>query len=89
MGFFGPNIKRLQSQRNVEGLIRALDYNKEASVRQAATMALGELKDPRAVEPLIAALKDSDKNVRWEAANALGEIKDPRSVELLMVRSQG
>jgi HEAT repeat protein len=44
--------------------------------------ALGEIKDPRAVEPLIAALKD--KGVCAAAAYALGEIKDPRAVEPLI-----
>jgi HEAT repeat protein len=41
--------------------------------------ALGEIRDPRAVEPLIGILKDEDNEVRWEAALALGEIADPRA----------
>jgi hypothetical protein len=46
---------------------------------------LGDIKDPRAVEPLIAALKDTDSHVRFDAAWALGQIKDPRAVEPLIV----
>ena len=54
-------------------------------IRWYAASALGEIKDPRAVEPLIATLKN-DKNgyVRAMAAWALGEIKDPRAVEPLI-----
>ena len=51
-----------------------------ASVRQDAAKELGWTKDRRAVEPLIAALKDRDCRVRYEAMKALGEIKDPRAV---------
>lgn len=42
----------------------------------AAASALGEIGDPRAVEPLIAALRDRDWGVRGEAAKALEKI-DP------------
>jgi len=49
-----------------------------------AAEALGKIKDPSAVEPLIAALKDEDPGVRWDAANAPGEIGDTRAVEPLI-----
>ena len=70
----------------MEPLIAALKDkdSKDSDVRQAAAEALGEIKDPRAVEPLIAALKDEDSDVRAAAAYALGEIKDPRAVEPLI-----
>jgi hypothetical protein len=45
---------------------------------------LGEIKAPRAVEPLIATLYDTDSGVRLRVAWALGEIKDPRAVERLI-----
>ena len=47
------------------------------NVRQGAAGALGEIKDPSAVEPLIAALKDTDSRVRRVAAEALGEYQRP------------
>jgi HEAT repeat protein len=53
-------------------------------VRAAAAYALGQIGDPRAVEPLIAALGDESSDVRQDAAYALGEIKDPRAVEPLI-----
>jgi HEAT repeat protein len=45
---------------------------------------LGEIKDTRAVEPLIAALKDNNSTVRWSAAEALGKIKDVRAIAPLI-----
>jgi len=56
--------------------------NKEA--RRRAVEKLGESKDPRAVEALIAALKDEDTYVSWKAAKALGEIGDGRAIEPLV-----
>lgn len=38
----------------------------------------------RAVEPLIAALKNEDPNIRGIAARILGEIKNPLAVEPLI-----
>jgi hypothetical protein len=55
----------------VEPLIAALK-DENSDVRQAAAKALGKIGDPRAVEPLIAALKDKD--VRKAAAEALGRL---------------
>ena len=53
-------------------------------MRDAAAEALGEIGDARAVEPLIAALKDGDWDVRQFAAKALGKIGDARAVEPLI-----
>ena len=53
-------------------------------MREAAAKALGAIGDARAVEPLIAALKDENKYVSQAAAKALGKIKDPRPVEPLI-----
>jgi HEAT repeat protein len=39
-----------------------------------AAEALGNIKAPRAVEPLLAVLKDTDPGVRRAAPAALGEI---------------
>ena len=55
-----------------------------ALLRQYSAKALGEIKDSRADQPLIAALKDSDGNVRLAAAKALGEMDDTQSVTFLL-----
>ena len=60
------------------------DQRKDPEVRKNAAEALGKIKDPRAVEPLITALKDEYSGVRWHAAWSLGEIQDPRAVEPLI-----
>ncbi len=71
--------------RAVEALSAALK-DEELDVRSAAAQALGRLKDPRAVEPLIAALKaepgittisHEDTGVQYTIADALGEIGAP------------
>ena len=48
-------------------------------------MELGKLKDPRAVEPLIAAMKDPDALVRALAAKSLGGLKDPRALARMIL----
>ena len=54
----------------------------DADVRWQAANALGDIKDTRAVEPLIEALQVKD--LQWHAALSLGKIKDPRAVEPLI-----
>jgi HEAT repeat protein len=56
----------------------------EVSDHRAAMRVMVKMKDPRAVEPLIGALKHEDEYVRIEAAEALGEVKDPRTVDPLI-----
>ncbi len=73
-----------QKADEVDMLIQRLKEDKNEGVRRMAAVALGEIKDTRAVEPLIAALKDKDSSVRNNAAEALGEIKDARAVEPLI-----
>ncbi len=72
--FYSPKIKRMRRKRDVAGLIEAL---KEGGprVRRAAANALIEMPDHRALEPLVAALADSDAAVRANAALALGEFE--------------
>ena len=53
--------------------------------KNLAAQVLEEIKDKRAVEPLIQALKDEAWDVRMNAVWALGEIKDKRAVEPLQV----
>jgi len=59
-------------------LLAAL-HSRNKHTRLGVIEALGEIRDPRAVDPLIGLLGDDDNEVRWEAALALGEIADPRA----------
>jgi HEAT repeat protein len=58
--------------------------SQDPAKRAEVVRVLGDMKDRRAVEPLIAALKDESWQVRRNAAMALGEIKDARAVEPLI-----
>ena len=53
-------------------------------VQHSAALALGEIKDDRAIEPLIQALKDNETNVRAVAAFALSRIGKPSIDPLLL-----
>lgn len=52
--------------------------------RASAAEALGDLGDKRAVEPLIALLKNGDRYERSSAAKALAKLGDKRAVEPLI-----
>lgn len=45
-----------------------------STIRLNAVDALGKIKDPRAVDPLIASLKDENYNIQQATAIALGNI---------------
>jgi HEAT repeat protein len=80
MGLFGPpNVQNLEAKRDVQGLINALEHEKDAGVREAAAQALGRIGDPRAVEHLFVVVQDrnSPELCRQGAAEALGRIGAP------------
>jgi len=67
----------------VPGLLERLRDEKEVVPRTFAIMALGNLKDARALKPLCALLTDDDVLVRQSAANALGVLGSPDALEPL------
>jgi bilin biosynthesis protein len=72
--FGKPKVDELASARNVDGLIQALQYKKDWEVRRDAAMALGKIKDERAVQPLEYALIDKAEHVRGSAVRALANM---------------
>jgi hypothetical protein len=74
----------MKAKKDVDGLIKALGYMKDADIRLATIQALWEIDDPRVVESLIATLQDEDRRVREEAAIWLAKICDTRGVEALV-----
>jgi HEAT repeat protein len=56
----------------------------DIAVRIAASGALGHIDDDHAVEPLIAALRYSERDIRKSAVYALGIFGDLRAVEPLI-----
>jgi HEAT repeat protein len=58
--------------------------NADGAVRRTAAMVLGEIGDPRAIQPLILALSDEDIGVRQSAAEALGALKADAAIPSLV-----
>jgi HEAT repeat protein len=87
MGFFENlgelNVKLLKRRRDVDGLIKVLQTGTHPESREEAAEALGDIRDPKSVDPLIGAFKDRDHEVREEAAEALAKIGDKRAAEPL------
>lgn len=82
MPLFGPNIKKMKKKGNIEGIIKALDYNKE--VGEAASNALVQMGEP-AVSKIIDALDQSEKSVRTKAIQILGKIGSGQAKEALLM----
>lgn len=84
MALFGPpNVERLVAHQDIRGLIRALDYERDAEVRRQSAEALGLMGDEQALAPLTFRLSDQDLNVRKAAARSLGQLGDARAVPAL------
>jgi HEAT repeat protein len=66
----------------VEPLIFALREG-DGNLRWGAAIALGKIRDPRAIDPLIRALADKYENVRAESAKSLAAIGKPALGQLV------
>jgi len=82
------SVQELKDKGDVEQLIKVLRSKESAGVRQAAADALGEIGDLKALDPLIAVLKEKRPYIHFDwvyvaAARALGEIGDSRASETL------
>ena len=56
----------------------------ESDLRMQAALALGEQRNPRAVDALIQAMNDEDPNVQYHAIEALGKLKSENVVDKLV-----
>lgn len=70
-----PDVEKLKKKRDINGLIKALEYQDDAQVRIGAAKALGQLRNTSSINPLSQALLDSDLSVRKAAAEALGQLR--------------
>jgi HEAT repeat protein len=66
----------------MDSLLVALK-RRNKDIRLGVIEALGQIRDTRAVPPLISSLSDPDNEIRWEAALALGEIGDAAALDPL------
>jgi HEAT repeat protein len=83
MGIFDkkPNVEKLARERDVGGLIKALD-DKDRDVGMKAAVALAWIGEP-AAKPLIQALEDEGEYVRAYAVLALEKIGEPAVKSLI------
>lgn len=72
----------MERETNIERIIRTLKDEDELVQKQASEL-LEEIGEP-AVEPLITAMNDGNKNIRKGAAHVLGIIGDKRAVDVLI-----
>jgi hypothetical protein len=89
MGFFDrlfkPDVKNLEQNNDVEGLIKALGYKEDYEVRCNAADALGRIGDPRAVQPLIDACGGPVYPVPGNAERALEKYQDDPRVKSKLI----
>ncbi|HOZ49400.1 MAG TPA: HEAT repeat domain-containing protein [Candidatus Hydrogenedentes bacterium] len=64
-------LAMLGDKESYGALVNMMRDDKDAYARRCAAWALGELGDPKALEPLQAALQDPDPNVKRNAQNAI------------------
>lgn len=81
MGLLPPNIEKLKQRGDIEGLVKALSH-KQAVFANQAKAALTEMKDPRAIPFLVAALED--KRARLRAIWTLATLRSPHAIEPLV-----
>jgi hypothetical protein len=73
MKIFGPNIERMKSKRNINGLVAALGVKQEAR-REAALEALLSLGHPAVLDPLVEALNHPTSQISTMAESGLAKI---------------
>lgn len=94
-GLSTADVMKMKRKNNIKGLIKALQYKMDAktipekvsgeNVRTTAALALAELGDEQAVDPLLKNLENEYSSDGFTAtAKALGKLGDPRAVKPLI-----
>ena len=79
-----PDWTRLpETKAAVPSLVAVL--RSQGFERELAATTLADIGDPRAIDPLIDALRDRNRDLRNVAARALGKTGDPRAIGPLVV----
>jgi HEAT repeat protein len=79
------DVDEMEGKKDTKALLKALQYKEDPSVRQKAAQALGNMRDPALIEPLIDALRDESWQVRWDAAEALSKVGKPAVEPLILL----
>ena len=79
------DLLELLAPESVDALVMELDTG---LAPERAASVLGRIKDARALEPLVAALRHPSAEVRMESCVALGELRDPAASEPLLVATR-
>lgn len=69
----------MEFEQLIEGL-----KSPDRKIRKKSAEALGQLGDPRAIDPLIEALNDTHENVKKVVIIALGNFDDPKAISALV-----
>jgi hypothetical protein len=80
----GGNIDAIAAKKDFKGLVKALAKSRNDRDKLIAARVLGEMGDPRAFEPLVAALRDSDFYDCTYAAVALAKVGGMKAVPYLL-----
>jgi hypothetical protein len=70
-----PDVQKLKANGDMRGLVKAMYYKGDSSVRMAAVLAIKEIGGATAIDHLADALENDD--TRWLAASALERIGQP------------
>jgi HEAT repeat protein len=81
---FGQSDERSDNVTHEIANLKHSDFN----IRASAARTLGAMNDPRAVAPLVLALKDDYTAVRSAAIESLAMLKDPRALDALIPLSR-
>lgn len=76
-----PNINEMKAKKDVKGLISSLAH-KDLEIKRGALSALGELRDSRAIKPIIDLL--GQKDVSTEVKQALARMEPADVIPLLI-----
>lgn len=68
----------------VDAMLAAMHAAPDPDVRKFLIDTLGDIRDARAVPPLVRALDDRDENICVAAAEALGKVRDRRAADPLI-----
>lgn len=86
LGLRPPNIEKLTEKADVEGLIKALGYDRDPAIRAAAAQALTAFPSPEVLKALREILDDPAPEVRQAAVRALAMVGKFQATEAIIAK---